>query len=125
VCSLLAVAYGVALWVDPVRSGTALPFELAPLGGRFVGCWLFFLATLAAYAAAHGRWEESRVSLVGLTAFSLGALLAALRTFGGLEPSGPRYVAVLALIALAAIALAVASGRRATAGAAYARATST
>jgi hypothetical protein len=123
--SLLSVGYGVALWIDPVRFGTPFPFEPPPLGGRFVGCWLFFLATLAAYAAARNHYAESRVSLVGLTTFPLGALLGALRTFGDLEPSGPLYVAVLSLIALVAIALTATSRVQATADPAYARATST
>ena len=102
VAALLGVL-ALALWADPTALA-ATPFTLPPLGGRFAGCWLALLATLAAWVAWRNRAEEARLPALALVALPTGALAAGLRTIADLDPSAP-YLAVLALLATTGLAV--------------------
>lgn len=105
--AVAGLAWAVALWVDPRGAfGELLPFELPPLGGRFLGCWAFLVAVMAAYAFGRNRWSEAQVSLVAVAALFLGALVGALRSFTESAPAGrATYVSVLALLLTFSFAL--------------------
>jgi len=105
--SLAFLGHGIELWIDPAKFGRTFPFDLPPLGGRFIGCWLVFLAVLTGYAALRRRRSEALVTLVALPAFAGGALAGALRTFDQLHPPAERasYVAVLAVLSLVGLVL--------------------
>jgi hypothetical protein len=108
--TLLAAA--VVLWADPDAASGPSPFELPPLGSRFIGSWIGLLGVLAGVAAARGRLEEARLPLAALVTFPAGALFAALRTPSDLDPAGAgvAYVAAFALIPIAALVV-LARGR--------------
>lgn len=95
--AVIFLAVAVLLWLDPTRvAGTLFPFDLSPLGGRVVGCWMSFLAFLTVWIATHTR-EESWIPALGLAAFSAGALAGAIVTLDELQAAGV-YLAVLALL---------------------------
>lgn len=99
VLAVMLLAVAVLLWIDPARvAGTLFPFELPPLGGRVLGCWVSFLAFLAGWIATHTR-EESWIPAFGLTAFSVGALVGAVVTLDDLQPAGI-YLAVLGVLTI-------------------------
>lgn len=98
--ALLLVASAVVLWIDPSAGARVLPFEPSPLGGRFVGCWLAFLAVMAAWAAL--RPAEAWLPFAALAAYPAGALVAGLRSLPDLLPPNLRW-AYLVVLGLAAI----------------------
>jgi hypothetical protein len=103
----LLVALAVLTWVDRSAVEELVPFALAPMGGAFLGAWALFLAVLAGWAAGRGGRDEAWLPLVGLLAFALGAIVAAVRSWADLA-DGRRvgYVVALAVVAvLAGIAL--------------------
>jgi hypothetical protein len=91
-------AVGVALWVDPGSLQPASPFALPPLGGRFAGSWIVMLAVLAGCGALARTRKASELPAVALIALPGGALLAAVRTFGEMDPARSGYVAALVLL---------------------------
>jgi hypothetical protein len=95
--ALVLVGLAIVLWVDPTAGDRVLPFEPSPLGGRFVGSWLAFLAVMAIWAAI--RPSEAQLPLIALIAYPAGALVAGLRSFPDLAPPGARwaYLVVLGL----------------------------
>jgi hypothetical protein len=100
--ALLGGALAIALWIDPTGLSGSSPFELPPLGGRFAGCWIALLATLAGWAAVRNDAEQARLPALGLVLLPAGALVAALRTIGDLEPAeaAASYVALLGALSL-------------------------
>jgi hypothetical protein len=108
--ALLLFALGSGLWVDPLWASGPSPIDLAPLGGRFIGSWVWMLAVMCGWAALRDRAAEARPALVMLAGLALGALLAALRTLGDLEPARAAVVYVAAAAALAAGTLAMLRG---------------
>ena len=117
--AVLLGAVAIALWIDPTGLTGASPFDLPPLGGRFAGSWVALLATLSAWAAIRNDRYEAQPAVVALVTLPAGALIAALRTLGDLEPAGPAagYIAALVLV-LATGALLLASLRAGDGGAA-------
>jgi hypothetical protein len=110
VAGALAVA-AAALWVDPAGAGEMLPFPVPPLGGRFVGCWLALLATLAGWVAAHPGAAEARLPATALVAFPAAALVAAARVPTDLAGGGAAAgsaAAVVVVLAVGATTLAAA-----------------
>ena len=95
--AVLLGALALALWIDPTALTDESPFELPPLGGRFAGSWVALLAVLAGWAALRNRADEAQLSAIAIVALSAGALIAALRTLGDLEPAGG-YIAALVLL---------------------------
>jgi hypothetical protein len=104
-------ALALALWIDPTGLAGASPFDLPSLGGRFAGCWVALLAVLAGWAALRNRVEEARLSVVALVTLPAGALVAALRTIGDLEPAAG-YLTVLAVLLVTGIVLLATLPRR-------------
>jgi hypothetical protein len=99
-------ALGAALWIDPAALAASSPFALPPLGGRFAGSWIVMLAVLAGWGAGTGRRDEARLPALALIALPAGALLAAARTFGDMEPDARTgYVIALALLFAAGLAV--------------------
>ncbi len=98
VLALVFLAMAMALWWDPGRTSHLLPFDLPPLGGRVLGCWLSFLAFLAAWVAVRGRANEGRVLTLGLAAFVAGALVGAVRNLGDLQPPARRLGYLVTLV---------------------------
>lgn len=98
----LLTAGAIALWVDPDSLARGIPFELPPLGGRVLGCWMSFLAFLCWWSAFRAEPEEVAIPLEGVTLFGIGALLAAVRTAGDLGPEWGVYVAAWLVITLVA-----------------------
>lgn len=113
----LADVYLIAaavLFADPGGVGDRMPFALPDMGGRFLGSFALALGVLAAWPALRGR-AEAALPLLGTVAFPAGALLAAVRHAGDLEPAGRRAAWFVILIALAAAgAVAMAWERRTT-----------
>ncbi len=112
VLGVLATLFGalaVLLWFFLPRAQRGSPFFLPPLGGRYVGCWMAFLCVLAAWAALRAYWDEARLPLLGLVAFTGASLLAAVRTLTGLTPLGRRlgYLTFLSVLLLASFAVLV------------------
>jgi hypothetical protein len=101
-------ALALALWIDPTGLAGPSPFDLSPLGGRFAGSWVALLATFAGWAAVRDDVEQARLPALGLVLLPAGALLAAARTIGDLEPAGVAGSYVAAAVALVAIGAAVA-----------------
>jgi hypothetical protein len=104
----LALAYlaaAIALLADP--TAFPAPFDVPPMGGRFLGAWALLMAVMTAWPALRGH-REARIPLLALVAFPAGALIAALRSYGDMEDGSARtaWIAVLAgLVALGAAAL--------------------
>lgn len=96
----LLVGSAVLLWADPSVGDHVLPFELSPLGGRFIGCWLAFLASMAGWAAL--RPAEARLPFVALAAYPAGALVAGLRSLSDLGPPNRQWI-YLVVLGLAAV----------------------
>lgn len=104
----------IALWADPGALADVIPFDLPPLGGRVVGCWLSFLAFLSWWAAFREEPGEVAIPLEGVTLFGLGALLASIRTASDLDAGWAIYVAIWAVITVAAAWELVKTRRRLT-----------
>jgi hypothetical protein len=109
--AVLALAYlagAIAFLADPTTFPA--PFDMPPMGGRFLGAWCLLLAVMAAWPALRGR-REARIPLLALVALPAGALVGALRSAGDMEAGSARaaWIAVLAaltVIGAAALALA-------------------
>ena len=98
VLAVLGVAFaGLAGWFWVGTSGP-VPFEMAPLGARFLAAWLAFFAVLAAWPAARTARSEARVPLLALIAYGVGGLLAAAAHPGELGPGVGGYVAALVVV---------------------------
>jgi hypothetical protein len=108
--ALGAALAGLAVWFWVGVSGP-VPFEVAPLGARFLAAWLAFFAVLAAWPALRPARSEARVPLLALIAYGIGGLLAAAVHPGELGPGVGGYVAGL-LIIVAVPALVLARGMR-------------
>jgi hypothetical protein len=77
ILALLATAFaGLAVWFWVTTSGP-VPFEVVPLGARFLAAWLAFFAVLAGWPALRPTRAEARVPLLSLVAYGVGGLLAA------------------------------------------------
>ena len=106
VLAALAAAFaGLAVWFWVTTSGP-VPFEVAPLGARFLAAWLAFFAILAAWPAARPTRLEARVPLLALIAYGIGGLLAAAVHPGDLGPGAAGYLAgLLIMVAVPALVL--------------------
>lgn len=95
----------------------ASPFRLPGLSGRFIGAWCAFLAVLALFSAVRNRSHEAAFPMLALVLWPVGGIVAGLRSFDDLQPSGRRmaYLALLGAVAVLA-ALAASAGRRRPAG---------
>ena len=102
-------ALALVLWFFLPTAQRASPFSLPPLGGRYAGCWMAFLAVLAAWAALRRHWDEARLSLLALVAFTGAALFAAVRNLTGLTPVARRlgYLSVLTVLLLSSFSVLV------------------
>jgi hypothetical protein len=114
----LSAGYAVlalVLWFSLERASSHSPFPVGGMGGRFLGCWAAFLATLAAFAAWRGRWREARTPVLALIAWPLGGVLAAVLAVDDLQPAGRRlaYLCVLAVLAAVAGVIGASGARRA------------
>jgi hypothetical protein len=111
VLAALGAAFaGLAVWFWFGISGP-VPFEVAPLGARFLTAWLAFFAVLAAWPAVRPARSEARLPLLALIAYGIGGLLAAAVHPGELGPGAGVYVAGL-LIVVAVPGLVLARGVR-------------
>ena len=106
--ALAAAFAGLAVWFWVTVSGP-VPFEVAPLGARFLAAWLAFFAVLAAWPAARPARSEARVPLLALIAYGIGGLLAVAVHPQELGPGAAGYVAGL-LIVVGVPALVLARG---------------
>lgn len=117
---LLSAGYAAlafVLWFSLEWASEHSPFPVGGMGGRFLGCWAVFLATLAAYAAWRGRWHDARTPVLALIAWPVGGLLAAVVGVDDLQPAGRRVVYLCGLVVVAAVAAVIAaSGARRAAG---------
>jgi hypothetical protein len=94
---------GVWFWVT--TSGP-VPFEVAPLGARFLAAWFAFFAVLAGWPALRPARAEARVPLLSLVAYGVGGLLAAAVHPGQLGAGSLGYLAALVgVITIAVLAL--------------------
>jgi hypothetical protein len=106
VLAVLAVAFaGLAVWFWVTTDGP-VPFEVAPLGARFLAAWLAFFAVLAGWPALRPTLSEARVPLLSLVAYGAGGLLGAAVHPGQLEAGALGYLAALVgVVAIAGLAL--------------------
>jgi hypothetical protein len=106
VLAVLVVAFaGLAVWFWVTTDGP-IPFEVAPLGARFLAAWLAFFAVLAGWPALRPTLSEARVPLLSLVAYGLGGLLAAAVHPGQLEAGALGYLVALdCVVAIASLAL--------------------
>jgi len=119
--TILAIAFAaaaLALWVDPVGADAVLPFTPPPLSGRVLAGWALLLAALAGWSAWRARAAEAELALLALVAFPAGALAAAARSFGDLDPDR-RVAWIAALVVWLAAALAITRAVRRDASAAW------
>jgi hypothetical protein len=100
VLALVYLAGAIALLADP--TAFPAPFDMPPMGGRFLGAWCLLMAVMAAWPALRGR-REARIPLIALVAFPAGALLAALRSLGDMEAGSARTTWIVVLAALTAV----------------------
>jgi len=99
VLAALSVAFaGLALWFWIGTDGP-VPFDVAPLGARFLAAWLAFFTVLAAWPAVRPARSEARVPLLALSAYGIGGLLAAVLHPGDLGPGAGGYLAGLLITA--------------------------
>ena len=111
VLAALAAGFaGLAAWFWVSTSGP-VPFEMAPLGARFLAAWLAFFAVLAAWPAVRPTRSEAGVPLLALIAYGIGGLLAAAVHPGDLGPGVVGYLAALVIV-VAVPALVLARGVR-------------
>jgi hypothetical protein len=99
------VVFALLCWIDRGTAASLVPFALAPMGAAFLGAWALFLAVLAGWPALHGGWTEARLPLLGLAAYPLGAVAAAIRSVDELEPAGRAVVYGIVLCGVAACAV--------------------
>lgn len=95
VLAVLAIAFAslaVWFWVSTIGP---VPFDVAPLGARFLAAWLAFFAVLAGWPALRPTRAEARVPLLSLVAYGVGRLLAAAVHPGRLEANPLGYLAAL------------------------------
>jgi hypothetical protein len=104
IVAVALVAFALLCWADRPAAASLVPYALAPMGGAFLGAWALFLALLAAWAALRGGWNEARIPLLGLAAYGAGGALAALRSYGELDPSGRAAAYLIGLAAVAGFA---------------------
>ena len=103
------VAAAVAFWIDPIGMTRHVPYVVPPLGGRVLGGWFAFLASLAAWSAWRARWDEVRLPVLALVLLPLSGLLAFVRSANDVESTHQvAYVAMFAALAAAATAVAFA-----------------
>jgi hypothetical protein len=108
--ALGAVFTALALWFW-VRTRGPVPFEVAPLGARFLAAWFAFFAVLAVWPAVRPTHSEARLPLLALVAYGIGGLLAAALHPNALGSGVGGYLAGL-LIVVAVPALVLARGVR-------------
>jgi hypothetical protein len=115
VLALLGAVYSllaVGLLFAPGRLQADLsPFRLPGLSGRFIGAWCAFLAVIALFSAGRNRSHEVAFPMLALVLWPVGGIVAAIRSFDDLQPSGRRTVNLLLLGALALAALTASVGR--------------
>ncbi len=101
---LLAVA--AALWVG---GAGLLPVPAAAFGAELLGCWAFFVATLAGWVVLRPTME-SRPQQLALPAFGAAGVLGLARTWPALDPDPARLWWTVGCLALLIAGLAVALG---------------
>lgn len=96
--SALLAVWAIVMWVDPQTAWRPVPFEVAGLGGRFVGAWLGFLAVMAAWFGL--RPHERLLPSVSLATYPAGALVAGLRSLADLSSpaAGFAYLGTLGVL---------------------------
>jgi hypothetical protein len=106
VLAVLAIAFAsLAVWVWVTTSGP-VPFEMAPLGARFLAAWLAFFTVLAGWPSLRPTRAEARVPLLSLVAYGIGGLLAAAVHPGQLEAGPLDYlIALVGAVTIAFLAL--------------------
>jgi hypothetical protein len=106
VLAVLAIALaGLGVWFWVTTSGP-VPFQVAPLGARFLAAWFAFFAVLAGWPALRPARAEARVPLLSLVAYGVGGLLAAAVHPGQLGAGFLGYLAALVgVITIAVLAL--------------------
>ena len=109
VYSLLAVGL---LFAPGRLQDDASPFRLPGLSGRFIGAWCAFLAVVALFAGGRNRSHEAAFPMLALVLWPAGGIVAAIRSFDDLQPSGRRLAYLVLLGALAVLALAASAGGR-------------
>jgi len=94
----MAAIWAIVMWVDPETAWRPVPFEVAGLGGRFVGAWLGFLAVMAAWSGL--RPDERLLPSVALATYPAGALVAGLRSIAGFSSlaAGFAYLGTLGVL---------------------------
>jgi hypothetical protein len=106
VLGVLAIAFAglaVSFWIT---TDGPVPFEMAPLGARFLAAWLAFFAVLAGWPALRPTLSEGRVALLSLVAYGVGGLLAAAVHPGQLGAGTLGYLAALVgVVAIAGLTL--------------------
>lgn len=95
-------ALALVLWSAPGPAAAFGPFDMGPLGGRFAGCWVALLATVAGWAAWHGGVAASRLPALALVALPAAMAFGAARTADELRPAGVAvHVVGMVLVLLA------------------------
>ena len=113
ILGLLGLAAAVAatiLWARSEGPKPWVPIELSQFAGQLFGMWYAVIGFACLWAAIRSA-EEARVFVFGATALFAGALVGAIRGFGGLEPTG-RVLFLGILAAGFVLCLAILLGRR-------------
>jgi hypothetical protein len=75
----IALGFGVALFVVPLRVGTVWPWLLTPLTARALGAWLVGTGVIVGQAAWENDWERIRATMLSFVVFGLLQLVAIIR----------------------------------------------
>lgn len=76
---MVALAWGLALFVDPAVFSSSWPWILTPLASRAIGAWLIGIGVIATHAAIENDYLRIRVGMISYSTFGLLELVALLR----------------------------------------------
>ena len=97
------LAWGFALFADPVLFADFWPWKLTPLTSRAIGAWLIGIGVFAAHSVIENDYTKIRGGLISYVAFGLFELITLMRyptSFNWMSPSAWLYLTLVCSILL-------------------------